>query len=836
MRVGWIAFALGVVVLQRQAALPGASGWIIGAAVLAGCGALLAWCARRRRTRAIVALRWMLCASAACAIGFGYAAAHAEWRLRDSLPVEWEGRDIAVTGVIRGLPVIDDTGARLLLAVESNDAGLARFPPVIRLSWRTYGAPAARAAIPDLRAAQRWRLVVRLKRPHAEANPGVRDSEAAWLAAGIRAIGYVVAPERAELLDARAAGWRASIDRLRDALRTRIGDALGDGPGDGLDNARHRGIVTALAVGDQSGIGDDDWRVLRNTGTSHLVAISGLHVGLVGAIAGGLVSMVWRRLRWRGRAAALVMPAPYAASVAALTAAAGYAALAGFNVPAQRAWWMIAAGAAAYLAGRSVPTSAVLCAALGGVLLADPWAVLSAGFWLSFGAVAVILMAVAGWRAVREFDGGDDSAPDGAAVDRWRRLRAGCTRAGRRIAEATRVQYAVTLGLAPLTAAWFAQISVSGPLGNAFAIPWVSSVVTPIVLAGIGLPAPLDAYAFRLAHAALEPMMALLRHLADWPAGVFWLRMPDWPVLVLACVGVGWALMPRGWPLRWVAPLTWLPLVAPAPDVPPPGGFRLTVLDVGQGASVLVETARRALLFDAGPGAESTHAGTRIVAPALRARGIRTLDSLVLSHADADHAGGAAAVYAAAEVRQLLAGIAPRHRLWRDAQAAGVTDRLPCAAGQRWTWDGVVFTMLWPPGVAGAGPSNEQSCVLRIDAGGTSALLTGDIEARAERRLVADARDALAAQILVVPHHGSRTSSVEPFLDSVEPRVAVFPVGYRNRFGHPHRTVLARYEARGIPLPRTDRDGAVRFDVAPAGGAFAFERYRDAQRRYWMDR
>ncbi|PFH13199.1 DNA internalization-related competence protein ComEC/Rec2 [Burkholderia sp. JKS000303] len=832
MRVWWIAFALGVVVLQRQAALPGAGVWVAGAAVLVVCGASFAWCVRRRRTRAISALRWMLCASAACAIGFGYAAARAEWRLRDSLPVEREGRDIVVTGVISGLPVIDDTGARLLFAVESNDAGLARFPPLIRLSW---GQPAARDAMPALRAAQRWRLVVRLKRPHAEANPGVRDSEAAWLAAGIRAVGYVVAPQRSVLLDARAAGWRASINRLRDALRTRIGAVLGS-------DARHRGIVTALAVGDQSGIGDDDWRVLRNTGTSHLVAISGLHVGLVGAIAGGIVSMVWRRLRWRGRAAVLMMPAPYVASVAALTAAAGYAALAGFNVPAQRAWWMIAAGAAAFLAGRSVPTSAVLCAALGGVLLADPWAVLSAGFWLSFGAVAVILMAVAGWRAVREFDGdgggdGDDGTLDGtAATGRRGRLRAWCVRAMRRISDATRVQYAVTIGLAPLTAAWFAQMSVSGPVGNAFAIPWVSSVVTPIVLAGIGLPAPLDVYAFRLAHAALEPMMALLGYLADWPAGVFWLRMPDWPVLALACVGVAWVLMPRGWPLRWAAPLTWLPLVAPAPDAPPPGGFRLTVLDVGQGAAVLVETARRVLLFDAGPGAESTHAGTRIVAPALRARAIRTLDSLVLSHADADHTGGAAAVYAATEVRQVLAGIASQHRLWRDAEAAGVTDRLRCAAGQRWIWDGVVFTMLWPPGEVRAGSSNGQSCVLRVDAGGTSALLTGDIEASAERRLVAGAHDALAAQILVVAHHGSRTSSVEPFLDSVGPRVAVFPVGYRNRFGHPHRTVLARYEARGIPLPRTDRDGAVRFDVAPDGGGFVFERYRDAQRRYWMDR
>ncbi|WP_321932953.1 DNA internalization-related competence protein ComEC/Rec2 [Burkholderia cenocepacia] len=826
MRVVWIAFALGVVVLQRQAALPGAVAWTVGAAVLAGCAVLGAWCVRRRRTRAVAACGWMLWALAACVAGFGFAAARAEWRLSDNLPTEWEGRDIVVTGVIRGLPVIDETGARLLFAVESNDAGLARFPPLIRLSWRAYGAAATRDALPDWRAAQRWRFVVRLKRPHAEANPGVRDSEAAWFAAGIRAIGYVSAPRRAALLDARASGWRASIDRVRDALRTRIGEVLGT-------DAAHRGIVAALAIGEQSGIGEDDWRVLRNTGTGHLVAISGLHVGLVGALAGWLVSMVWRRVRWRGRAATLVLPAPYAAALAALVAAAGYAALAGFNVPAQRAWWMIAGGGIAYLAGRSVPTSAVLCAALGGVLLADPWAVLSAGFWLSFGAVAVILLAVAGWRAVRE---ADEAGMESGAAD-WRsRLRAWTTRGGRRLAEATRVQYAVTIGLAPLTAAWFAQVSLSGPFGNAFAIPWVSSVVTPVVLAGIALPPPLDAAAFRLAHAALEPMMTLLGHLADWPAGVFWLRMPDWPVLALACVGVAWVLMPRGWPLRWAAPLTWLPLVAPAPDAPPPGGFRMTVLDVGQGAAVLVETARRTLLFDAGPGAESSHAGTRIVAPALRARGISTIDSLVLSHADADHAGGAAAVYAAADVRQLLAGIAPKSRLWRDAQAAGVADRLPCAAGQRWTWDGVAFTMLWPPGGRSAGSSNGQSCVLRIDAGGTSALLTGDIEAGAERRLVADARDALAAQILVVPHHGSRTSSMEPFLDSVGPRVAVFPVGYRNRFGHPHRTVLARYEARGIPLPRTDRDGAVRFDVAPAGGGFGFARYRDERRRYWMDR
>ncbi|MGZ2745350.1 DNA internalization-related competence protein ComEC/Rec2 [Burkholderia stagnalis] len=824
MRVWWVAFALGVVVLQRQSVLPGVAGWLGGAAALAAFAVTGIVCAHRApRTRATMAAGWALCVAVACVAGFGYAAARAEWRLRDGLPVEWEGRDITVTGVVKGLPAVGDDGARFLFAVESNDAGLARFPPLIRLSWRAYGARTAPAAIPDVRAAQRWRLTVRLKRPHGEANPGVRDVEAAWLGAGIRALGYVADSRRAALLDARVRGIQASIDRLRDGLRARIVATLGA-------DAPHRGIVAALAIGDQSGIGGDDWRVLRDTGTSHLVAISGLHVGMVGGLAGGLASAVWRRIRWRRHAAALAVPAPYVAALAALAGALGYAALAGFNVPAQRAWWMIAAGAAAYLAGRSVPTSSVLCAALGGVLLADPWAVLSAGFWLSFGAVAVILLAVAGWRAVHA----NGAAPaDGGLRER---LRAACLRGVRRVMDASRVQYAVTIGLAPLTAAWFAQISVSGPLANAFAIPWVGSIVTPVVLAGIALPAPLDAYAFRLAHAALEPMMAALAWLAGWPRSVFWLPMPGWPVLLLACAGVAWALLPRGFPLRWAAPLTWLPLVAPAPDRPPEGGFRLTVLDVGQGESVLVETARRTLLFDAGPGQESTHAGERIVVPFLRARGLHALDTLVLSHADADHAGGAAAVQAAIDVRQLLGGMPASNRLWRDSRAAGVPSLVPCAAGQRWHWDGVTFTVLWPQGGPNGGATNAQSCVLRVDAGGTSALLTGDIEASVERRLVDADPDALAAQILIVPHHGSRTSSTEPFLDSVGPLAAAFPVGYRNRFGHPHPTVLARYAGRGIPLPRTDRDGAVRFDVAPAEGGFGLERHRDAQHRYWMDR
>ncbi|WP_179402409.1 DNA internalization-related competence protein ComEC/Rec2 [Burkholderia guangdongensis] len=850
MRVWWTAFALGVVVLQRQAALPGVAGWLGGAFMCGVLAGAWAWCMRCMRrasnARAAIVCGWVLCAAVAGLAGFGYAAARAEWRLRDALPVEWEGRDLVVTGAIDGLPAVDADGARFLFRVESNDAGLTRFPPLIRLGWIVRGA--RDRPPPALHAGERWRLTVRLKRPHAEANPGVRDSEAAWLAAGVRALGYVTKPRRAERLAAPARGLSASVDRCRDALRARVAEAL-------AGDARHRGIVTALAIGEQSGIGDDDRRVLRDTGTSHLVAISGLHIGLVGGLAGWLAAAFWRRVRWRGGAAALVLPAPQVAALAALAAAGGYAALAGFNVPAQRAWWMIAVASVAYLAGRSVPTSATLCVALGGVLLADPWAVLSAGFWLSFCAVGAILLAASGahaaWRRDAEagtfasgFTGVGQAGRDAPDIeaDHARdtgpvgRLLAWIVRAGHRVADAARVQYAVTIGLAPLTAAWFAQISVSGPLANAFAIPWISFVVTPIVLAGVVLPAPVDAAAFRLAHALLGPLMATLARCADWPHGVHWLPMPGWPVLVLACVGVVWALMPRGWPLRWAAPLTWLPLVAPASDAPPAGGLRLTALDIGQGSAVLVETARHVLLFDAGPGPESTRAGERVVVPFLRARGIRALDMFVLSHADADHTGGAGAVYAGVDVRQLVAGLPAASPLWRVARDAGVTDRVPCAAGQRWTWDGVAFTMLWPAGGPRAGPTNAQSCVLRVDAGATSALLTGDIDARSERQLVDTNRAALAAQILVVPHHGSRTSSTEPFLDAVDPRIAVFQVGYRNRFGHPHPTVAARYAMRGIALPRSDRDGAVRIDVAPAGGVPVPERHRDVHRRYWMDR
>jgi len=902
MRAVWCGFALGVIVLQQQAALPLRREWLVLLLVFGIALAWACWCLRWQRNltaqrcglgwwrgaRWHVYTGWCALGLAAACAGFGYAAWRAEMRLALSLPTAWEGRDLEVQGAIRGLPSRDEKGARFLFDVDSVAAPIGHFPRTIQLAWIDQKGPPP----PLLEPGARWRLTVRLKRPHSNANYGVRDAEAGLLARNVRATGYISTPAKAQRLDGYASGLRVSVDRWRAALRARIDTVLADAP--------HRGIVVALAVGAQDEVSAADWLLMRATGTSHLVAISGLHIGFVAGLAGWLAGALWRRSGLVGRNWPLRIPAQLVAVTAGTMFAALHAALAGFNVPAQRALWMAGVVALAFVSGRSVAPSWVLAWALGLVLLLDPWAPVSAGFWLSFCAVGAILYAMSGRPRVRAderadgADAGPDVDPDadggsgargadvgaagGQAATRFsaRMLRVLHAR-GRafveRMRSAAHVQFAVTIALAPLTIYWFSQIPLIGPLANAFAIPWVSLFVTPAVLAGVVLPMPIDAYAFRAAHALLELLIVGLQMLSG-PGWALWrLPQPDGWVLAVAAVGVLWCLAPRGWPLRWAAPLTWLPLLLPPPG-PPSGSFRLTALDIGQGSSILVETTHHALLFDAGPGPESTHAGERVVVPYLQANGVYTLDTMVISHEDSDHSGGAPAVLQGVEVRQLLGGLVPSNALWDKARAVGA-DTVRCAAGQHWQWDGVDFSILWPdPGPLSGNP-NAHCCVLRVSMAGAgespghtagspvaptvSALLAADIEAPVERILLARDRSALPAQILVVPHHGSKTSSTEPFLDSIEPLVAVFQVGYRNRFHHPNPGVFERYLGRHIELTRSDVDGAVQImaagvraqgtlaagnpaqgnlaqDTPPPPATLTLERYRTAHHRYWMDR
>jgi competence protein ComEC len=839
-----IGFALGIAWLQQQAVLPGVP--VLGALVIASAFSL---CFRRLR------VAWLF--AAAVIAGFAYAAWRADTRLQRALPVAFENRNIELTGFVRGLPLQGADGTRFLFEVESNDAALTNFPRVVQLSWMAVDAskrgPSA-APPPSLRAGQRWTLVARLKRPHGNANFRGRDAEVALLARNIRATGYVSMPEAARRMPVDARGFTLTIDRWRARLRERVLTAL--------DGAPHRGIVVALAVGAQDVVSDADWTLLRATGTSHLVAISGLHIGFVAGLAALMSGWLWRRSRWRGMPAPLIVPAQKAAAAGAAAFAAFYAALAGFNVPAQRSMWMLCFAALAVLSGRRPASSLVLAWALALVLLLDPWAVTAAGFWLSFCAVAAILFAIAsrGRRAsvgfgedfvlprVDEDLAGDEIQMRRHVRDRLAdalrqmgiRLRAWfkhtVRRVGRQIASSARVQYAITIGLAPLTAYWFFQIPLLGPLANAFAIPWISFLVTPTVLVAVLLPAPIDVFVYRAAHSLLTPMFDVLAHLSG-PAWTLWrLPQPDGFALAAAAFGVIWALAPRGWPLRFAAPLTWLPLALPPSHAPPDGTFRLTALDIGQGSSIVIETARHTLLFDAGPGPESSRAGERIVVPYLFAHGLSTLDTLMISHSDSDHSGGAPAVLESIRVRQFLASLRPYEPLWPAAHEQGSAS-LRCVAGQRWQWDGVVFDVLWPEAGPLAAKPNATSCVLKVtSAAGRSALLAADIEADVERRLLQRGqRDAalLQADVLVVPHHGSKTSSTEPFLDAVKPRVAVFQVGYRNRFNHPHPTVFERYRLRHIELSRSDEDGAARLDVS---AEVSIERFRQTHARYWMGR
>jgi competence protein ComEC len=570
-------------------------------------------------------------------------------------------------------------------------------------------------------------------------------------------------------------------------VRERIARALPEGA--------NAGVITALAIGDQRAIAPEQWRVFTRTGINHLMSISGLHVTMVSGLAFAIAYWLWRR----SARLVLWLPARKAAAAIGLAAAFGYALLAGFAVPAQRTLYMLAVAAAFLWSGRFASVSVVLAGALLAVLLLDPWAVLAPGFWLSFGAVAVIMYVTVGRLA----------------QPHW-------------LANWARVQWAVTLALVPPLIAMFQQASVVSPLANALAIPLVSFVIVPLTLAGSVLPVD---FPLQLAHWVMGGCMAALQWLSDLPAAVWQQHAPPaWSVPV-AAAAVAWMLLPRGFPARWLGAVALLPLVFTPPPPIREGELKLTVLDVGHGLAALARTRNHALLYDAGPafgsGADS---GSRIIVPYLRAAGVRRLDGMIVSHDDIDHTGGASSVLQAVPVRVLMSSLPDLDPLLLEADSAP-----RCYAGQRWEWDGVRFEILHPARESYAQRrirDNERSCVLKISAPGGSVLLPADIEHRSEAALVAAYGARLAADVLIVPHQGSRTSSTPRFVDAVNPRVAIFALGYRNRYGHPHAEVMERYRAHGSRIYRTDRDGALTLAFS-AAGAIRIEPHRAVYRRYW---
>ena len=793
-----LAWLAGVALQLQQAELWAPEGYAAGLGV-ALLAALVAAGAGARRGRAPA---WI---AALALAAFSLTGLHAAWRLADRLAPELEGRDLVLTGVVADLPRSGDGGVRFRFDVETAqlDGAAVQVPRGVWLTWyRQRDVEDAAPAPPRdaLRAGQRWRLQARLKQPHGNVNPHGFDYELYLFEQGVRATGYVRDGIAPQLLSVAAgqpiARWRQSV---RDALLA------------GGADPRAAGVLAALAVGDQASIEREDWAVFRATGVAHLMSISGLHITMFAWLAALLVGPLWRR----STRAMLWLPAQRGAGWAGVAAALGYALFSGWGVPAQRTVWMLATVMLLQSLGRRWPWPLVLLAAAVVVTIGDPWALLQPGFWLSFMAVGLLMSSEPARDVARR-------TAHGAAVARplrwlralWRHANAGL-----------RAQVIATVGLAPLTLVFFGQFSVVGLMANLAAIPLVTLVITPLALLGV-VAAPL----WTLAAWVVEWLVAYLQWLAGLPFAVWSVpAAPLWAQLG-ALLAALLLVAPLPWRLRLLSVALALPLLLPPRELPPAGAFALTAVDVGQGTAVLLRTAKHLLVYDAGAQySRDVDAGERVLLPLLRASGESRIDVLVLSHRDSDHVGGAASLLAALPVAVVSSSLEAGHPLLESNRA-----HRRCEAGQRWHWDGVEFEVLHPQPLdydGGARKPNALSCVLRVQGRDASVLLTGDIERAQEAALVARHGGALRSDVLLVPHHGSRTSSSSAFLDAVRPRVAIVQAGYRNRFGHPAADVVERYRERGIVVYDSARCGA--WQRSPQG-AIVCE--RDADARYWRHR
>ena len=791
-RLNILAFVLGAALLQRQAALPEMV-WILG--LLPIIFAIL-WYQHYQLVGFTIAKNILLPIFFLGA-GFFWAALFAHWRMADALPLEWERRDIQLVGVVGNLPQNSDRSVRFRFDVEQVLTAGAVVPKRISLTWyKNHNADDSETAIPQINAGERWQLTVRLKRPHSNANPHGFDYEAWALERNIRAAGYVRQFEenfRLTPMVNRTVYW---IERTRQEIQQRFSNALSD--------HTYAGVLITLATGDQHAIPHEQWQIFTRTGTNHLMAISGLHITMVSSMVFAIVYWLWR---WIPHLV-LRLPARRVAAIAGLTIALGYTFLSGFAVPAQRAFCMLAVVAIAIWRGRTTSATMVLAWALLLVVMLDPWATLSPGFWLSFGAIAIIMLVTVGRIGHMHWLTG------------W-----------------VRVQWAITLGLIPLLLAIFQQMSLVSPIANAIAIPLVSLAVVPLTLLAT---VPLFDFMLPLAHEILGGGMVILQWLNDAPQAVWQQHAPPAWTMAVALAGIIWMLLPgglglgffTGFPARWLGLVAILPLFLVLPPKPAAGELWLTVLDVGQGLAIVARTKNHTLLYDTGPGFGHSDSGSRIVVPFLRGQGIQQLDAMMVSHADSDHSGGALSVLSSTPVIWLISSLHQDHPI----QQAAVNKRL-CHYGQAWQWDGVHFELLHPPIESYDNPNrktNATSCVLKITTDHGSALLPGDIGSKAEYALLGRAAEKLPATVLIAPHHGSNTSSTSAFIRQVNPELTIFTVGYRNRFDHPRAEVVARYQALGSNLLGSNADGAIFLRFTKDG--LSVDTWRKLQRRYWQQK
>lgn len=816
-----LAWVVGVAAALQQVVLwPGDDYKLFGALTLVFIGLVAAvfvfirgrLTGPSRRPPGLAVAVW-LAVAALGAVSTGWRAAQ---RQADVLPPAWQGMSLVLSGQVDDLPRATGNGWRFVFRVDGVQVAPGHkapasgppapgqgFPQRVQLSWLAQ----ADGAVPQ--AGEHWRLTVRLRQPHGLANPHGFDSELWLWEQGLGATGYVrmgpndPAPQR---LAPAGWGWQPWRERVRQHIQARVSDV------------RVAGVLSALVMGDQAAIERRDWDVFRATGVAHLVSISGLHITLWAWLAMHLVSRLWRwapRLSPVGGSRLLhAVPAPVASAWGGWVLALGYALFSGWGIPAQRTVLMLAVVMGLRLLGRRWPWPVVGLWAMAVVLAWDPWAWLQAGFWLSFVAVGVLL-ALGATRS-------DTPHP------LWGLLR---------------TQAVISVVLAPLTLVLFGQVSVVGLLANLVAIPVVTWLITPLALAGVAWHA-----LWAPAAALVQVLMALLHTLAEWPGAT--LTMAAWPGwLPVAAVAGGLALVWR-WPPPWrlLGLALWLPVLLWQAPRPSTGEFEVLAADVGQGSAVVIRTAHGSVLYDAGPQwGPGSDAGQRVLLPLLNALGERPA-TVVLSHRDGDHVGGALAVLDA--LVQSSPGWADERPLavWASFEPTALVSALSdralahrvlghppgwtrCQAGQRWEQDGVVFELLHPAPALYVQPtaSNNLSCVLWVRGATRSALLTGDMDAAHEAALV-QAHPQLRADWLLAPHHGSRTSSSAELLDTVRPQWVVVQAGYLSRYGHPAPQVLARYRERGVRWVATPDCGAALWRSAQPADMTC---QRQAKPRHW---
>lgn len=759
MRTGSLLFLFGILLLCRLPVLPPVTLSIF----------LLLFILPAARYARLRRVLWL-------AAGFFWALFRAELMLSDNLTRNLEGVQLQVEGRVVSLPVNRGTVVRFDFKPDVMTDGRGNEvdnPGLIRLNWyRTY---------PEIIPGEKWRLFVKLKRPWGFKNPGGFDYEGFLFRENIGATGYVIGRLPANRLGPPD---RLYIGRLRYQIRETLARILEDKPVNSL--------IIALVTGDRSAITPSQWEVLTKTGTSHLLAISGLHIGLVA----GLVFLITRRLWPVLGVMSYRYAGPRVAAVCAVSVAVFYSALAGFSVPTQRAMMMLGCVMLLLCMNKATRPSSIIALVLLLVLIIDPFSVMSAGFWLSFCAIIIILFGMTCRKGVNTL---------------WWRW--------------ARVQYIIAAGLTPVLVLWFQQVPLLSVPANLIAVPWVSMLTVPFVISGTlcwYFSGALGLFLLRIGVCSLELLWQLLEFAGRLEFTILHTALPSIPVMLASLIGVVLLISPRGLPGRWLGIIWLLPLCVKSPGHPVHGDIHATLLDVGQGLAMVIRTENHTLLYDSGPRySDRFDAGSDIILPNLKFQGVKRLDMLIASHGDSDHIGGLPAVLDNIYVQRIITSV---------PEKINHTGATFCRTGDNWQWDGVTFTVLHPDSKEVLS-GNNLSCVIKISTGSHSMLLTGDIEKHAEHILVLQYGEKLRSDILIAPHHGSGTSSTIDFIQAVQPVYVLFPAGYRNRFNFPKRDIIDRYLSRGVISLNTAVSGAVEIYIDKNG--INIVEIRKRSRRFW---